>query len=496
MLNSQTFKVTPNLYNAFRQLRRTSKPRTLWIDAICINQDDKDEKSQQVQHMKSIYQRAVSVVVWLGHEFERSTLAIWCMRKLDKEFERSSLFQRSHPVTCLLNLQSMFFAQLALFRRSYFRRTWVRQEIASARRIRVLCGEEELSWNLLNRSKKRLSRVGQKLDSESVKITPEHRAENYSSTHLETFRWLKQQWRPGQAILQQFGDIRSLWYYHSGGLLESLMVNRAFNATDQRDKVYAVLGMARVPMKAGKLSALQTHDNDSLVIDYSATVPAVYQYLAKYMINRDRNLDILCILSTHRNLGSSDLPTWAPDWRVPTTEIDMKECFDYFAEKFGAAGFTRALPQPYDISGMLFAAGYSLDKIGSLNDGTTSARHMFAQTTNGRIYANEFHRDKHLRRCGRTLNASSPCLVPRGSRVGDEIWVLLGGKLPLVLRAAESCDTDQDESTAFGIRVGDIKNRYTVVGPCCIPGFMYGEALTIIRELQGEPQEPSLLALL
>src|SRR5438045_170121 len=60
---------TINLVAALRRLRRRTASRTLWIDAICINQADNAEKSRQVALMRHIYQNAVRVVIWLGHSY-------------------------------------------------------------------------------------------------------------------------------------------------------------------------------------------------------------------------------------------------------------------------------------------------------------------------------------------------------------------------------------------------------------------------------------------
>jgi hypothetical protein len=70
-----------------------------------------------------------------------------------------------------------------------------------------------------------------------------------------------------------------------------------------------------------------------MVVDYAATVSEVYQYTAKYIINRDRNLDVLCILPTHHDHNSVDLPTWTPDWRVPVSSIPLNDSPEYFTNK-------------------------------------------------------------------------------------------------------------------------------------------------------------------
>ncbi|KAK5086738.1 hypothetical protein LTR05_003906 [Lithohypha guttulata] len=520
-LNSRAFHVTVNLHDALLSLRDKAEPRMLWIDAVCINQTDDEEKSRQVQHMKTIYEEASSVVVWLGDEAESSGLAISTMRILDDERSRELTFKRSHPTACMLNLQKIYFAQLAMYRRPYFRRTWVRQEVSSAKHIVVHCGKDIFSWNLLRRSEKRLPRTGRKLDYADIEITADHNVESYSVNFLESFKWLENGWLPGKALLQTFGDIRSLWYYHSGGLLELLMAGRAYEATNPRDKIYAVLGMAEVPLKAGKLDKLiignqiqetaanpaqadgdlaNTNDDgnpdeeaDMLIVDYSASVSAIYQYLAKYMINRDRNLDILCIISTHRNKDSADLPTWTPDWRVPTSDIGMKECFDYFTEKFGASGSTEAVPQHYDLPGVLFVEAIYFDDVGALGEATTSARHMFSYLTDGQILAQKFDEQTHLRRCAQTEAEGLPCLVPRAAKIGDGIFILLGAKLPFVLRKLESGHSRLSEYPESERMLSGFPHQYEVVGPCCVPAYMYGNLIKVAKESGCQPANIVLL---
>lgn len=66
VVNGSEFWVGRNLESALRQLRRERETSTLWVDAICINQNDKVEKSPQVILMSRIYLQAYQVVVWLG----------------------------------------------------------------------------------------------------------------------------------------------------------------------------------------------------------------------------------------------------------------------------------------------------------------------------------------------------------------------------------------------------------------------------------------------
>ncbi|KAL8942688.1 MAG: hypothetical protein Q9211_001286 [Gyalolechia sp. 1 TL-2023] len=65
-VNDQPFSVTINLDIALRYLRKTNVARDLWIDAICINQDDIAEKTHQVNIMRLMYSVASRVLIWLG----------------------------------------------------------------------------------------------------------------------------------------------------------------------------------------------------------------------------------------------------------------------------------------------------------------------------------------------------------------------------------------------------------------------------------------------
>ena len=63
---SCTLPITDNLFRALRRLRWPLKWRLLWVDAICINEEDVRERSAQIAIMREIYQRAKAVIVWLG----------------------------------------------------------------------------------------------------------------------------------------------------------------------------------------------------------------------------------------------------------------------------------------------------------------------------------------------------------------------------------------------------------------------------------------------
>jgi hypothetical protein len=117
-IDEHNLRVTPNLYEALFHLRYRSIERTIWIDAVCINQEDIKEKGQQILSMANIYGQASRVVVWLGEAADNSDQALEEIRVAGgKMFTNSS------------NKKAIKKAVLALLERPWFRRIWVREQI-------------------------------------------------------------------------------------------------------------------------------------------------------------------------------------------------------------------------------------------------------------------------------------------------------------------------------------------------------------------------------
>ena len=134
-----TFPVRSNLYAALNQLRLPDRPREIWIDAICIDQDDDDERSAQVSLMAHIYSEATSVCVWLGEASPDSNLALNFISRIVKLDEFDSLVADERTPQEWAALSS-------LMRRPWFSRRWVVQEIALATRAILYCGNAYVDW--------------------------------------------------------------------------------------------------------------------------------------------------------------------------------------------------------------------------------------------------------------------------------------------------------------------------------------------------------------
>lgn len=83
-LNGQPWQVTENLEAGLRRLRYADRVRIMWIDAICINQQDPREQEHQIRFMQDIFQRCAQCVVWLGEEDEDTEKALEPLRWLEE----------------------------------------------------------------------------------------------------------------------------------------------------------------------------------------------------------------------------------------------------------------------------------------------------------------------------------------------------------------------------------------------------------------------------
>ncbi|CAH0040078.1 unnamed protein product [Clonostachys rhizophaga] len=128
-INNCEFPIRTNLYEALSCLQDRYIERIIWIDAICINQEDKDEKGHQVQSMAKIYARASGVIVWLGKVADQSNEALEAIRAAAEGQSVDSATDK---------------AILTLLNRPWFKRIWVLQEVAAARHILIRSGRTEI----------------------------------------------------------------------------------------------------------------------------------------------------------------------------------------------------------------------------------------------------------------------------------------------------------------------------------------------------------------
>lgn len=128
LVNNSPCTITANLDVALRSLRKSNQARILWVDAMCINQDDTEEKKHQVQMMSQIYRMAARVVVWLGPADKTSNMLLDCVE---------------NKQTITAGDVEILFKAVSLFStRPWFSRVWVVQEFCLAQtEAYIFCGQ-------------------------------------------------------------------------------------------------------------------------------------------------------------------------------------------------------------------------------------------------------------------------------------------------------------------------------------------------------------------
>ncbi|KAH8894745.1 heterokaryon incompatibility protein, partial [Thozetella sp. PMI_491] len=130
-VNSKAFSITQNCHNALKRARMRWTARRVWIDAICIDQDNIDERGHQVSLMPQIYSRAAAVLIYIGEEQHDSS---WVLRELASHMDLDNGKSQSWAIRSPKRKDAL---ELLLSRR-YFRRVWVLQEVALARKAQTI----------------------------------------------------------------------------------------------------------------------------------------------------------------------------------------------------------------------------------------------------------------------------------------------------------------------------------------------------------------------
>lgn len=321
---NESIKVSPNLRDALYRLRWEDDFRLLWIDAICIHQDDDREKDDQVQRMAEIYSKAAKVLIWLGEEDNETRDAfnfieqltkreVWLRTKypnLQEEEEplrtfgvRPWLMPKSSPGYVPVELWEAF--RKLLRQRSWFMRTWVFQEVIMAKEASVHCGSQVVDWNTFYKACALISDLGiHNFDIYSSSVSQGEQASEMVQGIV--IKGVIREARRSAASLNR--SDRDLGNWLSYAKLESLLISTRFSSClDPRDKIYALLSMV-----ADKKNIPR--------VDYGLSVRDSYVNVAKYWVETNlRNTDNLSIFFSSVQTANPlhRLPSWVPDWSTP-----------------------------------------------------------------------------------------------------------------------------------------------------------------------------------
>ena len=226
------FSITENLELALRRVRGPSRPKNLWVDAICINQNDSEDKSVQVSMMGGIYASATRTIVWLGEKSAQSDVAMEFIHSMRDD----SYGYDTEPDQILTR------AITELMGREWWTRVWVIQEALLSRRVIVMCGNKEVDLvyfiQLIDDKgfrKNFLVEEGPK----KQQLLAERSFEDMNPK--EEFK------HPKQLSEQPFIEILTNWYIYKHqaetsdlDLMDLTLLTHGFKATVQRDKISAL----------------------------------------------------------------------------------------------------------------------------------------------------------------------------------------------------------------------------------------------------------------
>ncbi|PMD29414.1 HET-domain-containing protein [Hyaloscypha variabilis F] len=313
-IDGQDFQIGRNLYSALINLRFEDKDRLLWIDAICINQDDIAERNWQVSRMGLIYRSAFQTIAWLGPATWGSDMICMSIQALQStqrgyahtvpsELRNLNMMLFGHDdcdnSTPKANLDTTFVQLLwdqldQIFERPLWMRSWVMQEIVLSRHVTVQCGTLSFPYDAL---------ILAFSDAAQVR----------SLLGLNAYTPLK----TGGPKFIQFavvrGDLRSS--EEEVPLFRLAARYGRLLATDPRDKIYAILSLSPKLIREGKLL------EHGFLPDYEKSTLEVYRDFTLFCIKKYNNFDVFS--RPFRNNEEhpldyenwvDDWPSWVPDW--------------------------------------------------------------------------------------------------------------------------------------------------------------------------------------
>ncbi|KAK3985494.1 HET-domain-containing protein [Cladorrhinum sp. PSN332] len=307
-IDGTQFLVRPPLHAALLRLRDTTEPRTIWIDAICINQDDVAERNNQVAQMRDVYSKATRVVVWLGNgdcrgKFGMHILERWA-RAAKKIEDKWMPIVKSNPIgkhefyaewTALyrgfqvnkFSFRYRLACVVPLFFLDWWERMWTVQELVLAREAVMQYGDMTTSWR----------------DFEIIAKLHTVQAVHSQSVERESgmkMRATKLAWTSFMAA----ENLRTLIFRREDKIPVSLSLildsTRARLSTDPRDKIFAVLGVVDLPIASRP--------------DYSKKWQDVYTTAMKDVLSESKDLRAYHYLPINNPDGSNGLPSWVPNF--------------------------------------------------------------------------------------------------------------------------------------------------------------------------------------
>jgi Heterokaryon incompatibility protein (HET) len=474
IVNGIDYQVTSNLETALRHLRAQSggAPRTCWVDAICINQQDVGERNRQVAIMQSIFSNASKVVAWLGTSTASSEHAMSYLARFQ------DIPPLAESVRNFLTAMSgdTWSAIQELLRRPWFYRIWLIQEMAVGRDVEIVCGRQSFPWSVLELIESAYATHGSDIYSETSSFW------QAQARDQDVNRWegmivaphAEPPHSPGLAEFSQFvlasGALTMMLAirrrYKEGRLLnffEFLIATRFYQCTDPRDRIYSFMGM---------FASQEAADAPPRpVVDYMLPFDEICVNWSRYWLLKSRNLDLLSCVDSSPESTDRKLPSWALDVTRLVQSLDQGEWFrPYDTETprlYKATSSSIARPLFADSGSTLILSGVEVGRVNVLGEPSPDAirnmapdafwrtvladqerppfgypqrlgeRRLEQEDVNS-LLAHTYTDPSYLRI--RTFFVSSEGLIglcPRYTEPGDQIVLFRGGRLPFIIREVD-----------------------------------------------------------
>jgi hypothetical protein len=299
--NDNTLEIPATLIPFFYQVRgwRYVRPRTLWIDSVCLNQLDNDERTANVPKMREVYMKAAVTVCWLGLEVEGITTAFEYASRLHVTYRHEMAAQKQYVLTAEEEKEEdprvevklgdpALETLLNLLDRPYFERAWIMQEVVVSKRAAFMCGSAMITSQSL-------------IAAYLFLMTKPWLWEFYTGNRIHTIVFMKfseMEWVAGTDLDWPVTMLR----------------HRICLSGDPRDKVYAFYGLKC--NKSLKELGIEPYYGEDM------TLEVVYTRLAARALHK-LQVAVLhvprLITTSHEvsdpNFDQFSLPSWVPDWR-------------------------------------------------------------------------------------------------------------------------------------------------------------------------------------
>ncbi|KLO81316.1 uncharacterized protein Y057_8160 [Fusarium fujikuroi] len=309
--------VMANLHDALLDLRLPTQRRVLWIDALCINQADNDEKSKQIRLMHEIYSQAQEVLIYLGRSDVSVHGAIESMRWLD--WKLMPLYVRQFLLSSNIGMASFFVERwvkmkpinhqdfswdpiINLLRRPWFQRTWVIQEAVIPKHAKVICGGQSIAWAKVLRIVDAI-----RYYQSSVKRVPGYHLIYETISSVDLMRSARDNRHPkiyilGQRWYRPLLTGRPMEEQEDSKLLDLILMSRKYKCTHPHDKIFGMLGVT-------------AEDTSSKFLEpnYEISEFDAYRNFVLWEIRHNKSLRVLGT-SSQKSSRQRTSPSWVPDF--------------------------------------------------------------------------------------------------------------------------------------------------------------------------------------